>query len=68
MRREVSSGVGSNNKFKICSIVESGKEARVEAGGRDISSIDIYQDERKWLISRVEKKSLHNKSLGYLCD
>ena len=45
MRREVSSGVGSNSRFKTCSIVESGREARVEAGGRDMSSIDVYQSQ-----------------------
>ena len=57
MRRDVSSGVGSKRRSRICSIVESGREERLEAGGRDIFSVDVYQRSKDRLISR--RKAFH---------
>ena len=45
MRRDVNSGVGSKRRFNTCSIAASGNETRLEAGGRDISTV-LFQGRR----------------------
>jgi len=42
MRRDVSSGVGSKRRLRICSMVESGRVDRLEAVGRVRSSIFFF--------------------------